>query len=96
MKRPRVKEISKVLSAYLTFSLFAAFSWAEDLESPELTSFSLTSQIVDVTNTSKTVEVLIGLKDPSGVETPVISARGTDNKGSAGFAAVQHHFGLQI
>ena len=93
VKCVRVKDISKVLSAYLFFSLFAAFSWAEDLEPPELTSFSLTSRIVDVTNTSKTVEVLIGLKDPSGVETPVVSARGTDNEGSSGFAAVSLHSG---
>lgn len=34
------------------------------------------------------LQVYIGLRDPSGVETPNVSAIGTDNDGSAGFAEV--------
>ena len=93
VKHARVKDISKVLSVCLFFVFFATYSWAEDLEPPELTSFSLTSRIVDVTDTSQTVEVFIGLKDPSGVETPLVSASGVDNEGSTGFAAVSLHSG---
>ena len=93
VKHARVKDISKVLSVCLFFVFFATYSWAEDLEPPELTSFSLNSRIVDVTDTSQTVEVFIGLKDPSGVETPLVSASGVDNEGSTGFAAVSLHSG---
>ncbi|MBL3811665.1 FG-GAP-like repeat-containing protein [Alteromonas macleodii] len=93
MKRARAKEIYKILSVCLFFNFLAVSSWAEDLEPPELTSFSLTSRIVDVTTASQTVEVFIGLKDPSGVEAPLVSASGIDNEGSTGFAEVSLHSG---
>lgn len=83
----------KTLSIFLIFAFFTALSRAEDLEPPELTSFSMTPLVVDVTNSSQIIEVFIGLNDPSGVETPVVSATGTDNEGSAGFAEVSLHSG---
>jgi len=72
----------------IVFVLFTFSAIGEDLTSPELTSFTMSTQSVDVTSSSQTVTVYIGLRDPSGVETPNISAAGTDNEGTAGFAVV--------
>jgi hypothetical protein len=77
----------------LALFFFSIIAVAEDLEPPELTSFSMSTHMVDVSSSSKAIEVFIGLKDASGVERPAVSASGTDNEGSAGFASVSLHSG---
>lgn len=78
----------KSVSAFL-FSVLSFFASAEDLSAPEIVSFSLSENTVDVRQSSQQIVATIRVTDnESGTTDPLVTAHSAVSDASSGFASV--------